>query len=95
MKLGKTLDLSKCFYDKDHWSHPDLKEGQLYIAYRFYEKWKKGIWMIGTFKTVGIMPYLFFVSDNVHGRGEEHVLCILKNSSPIQEGWKHIQEVIV
>ena len=72
MKLGKNLDLSKCFYDKDHWTHPDLKEGQLYIIQRLSDSGTDWFYCIE-------MPFM----------------GVDKDKSPIQDGWKHIQEVIV
>jgi hypothetical protein len=88
LKLGKVLDLSKCFYDKDHWTHPDLKEDQLYIV--TYTIVKRDNVMMGTFdftnnhwvfRVNGGLPYYFGPYEN--------------DESPIQEGWKHIQEVIL
>ena len=73
MKLGKVLDLNKCIYDKDHWTHPDLKEGQLYIIQRLSDS--------GT--------DWFYVNRHPMFIGVD------KDKSPIQEGWKYIQEVIV
>lgn len=96
MKLGKVIDLNKCFYDKDHWTHPDLKEGQLYIVH------VKGLgdsWHIvtGTFK-FGKMEFYqedpvcwnFTISCSDFG---VH-LGYDKLDNPKDE-WKHIQEVIV
>jgi hypothetical protein len=94
MKLGKTLDLSKCFYDKDHWTHPDLKEGHLYIISLADEK----IIFLGDFRV--FHPKHKWNMHNHWRFYVSHVDCDFpfgyqKDKSPIQEGWKHIQEVIL
>ena len=85
MKLGKTLDLSKCFYDKDHWTHPDLKEGQLYIV-QWHHLIITGRFAFGLRKDNKIL-FIPCLSEAEIKFGIE--------KSPLQEGWKHIQEVIV
>lgn len=90
MKLGKVLDINKCFYDKDHWNHPDLKVRQLYIVCRG-PKSKKESWMIGTFFFADV--HCFFTSN---GAGERYRFGFYdERVNPYQEGWKHIQEVII
>lgn len=85
MKLGKILNLSKCFYDKDHWTHPDFKEGQLYIVQK-HDTWYLGYFVKDlnkwVFKSNGSVGY--FLVFGVH--------VLLDKTG---EGWKHIQEVIV
>lgn len=86
MKLGKTLNLSKCFYDKNHWTHPDLKEGQLYIIKR-----KDSPWLVGEFKH-WTHPYAdFWIFKPNYGA----TTIQLSSGKHPKEGWKHIQEVIV
>lgn len=102
MKLGKVLDLSKCVYDKDHWTHSDLKEGQLYLVkyidlyklYRYMRK-TKFIRKLGTF-TLCPFGWVFNAKGYSSSKGP-HILYFHETDkiSPIQSGWKHIQEVIV
>lgn len=88
MKLGKVLDLNNCYYNKDEddWTHPDLKEDQLYIVK--YDD----VWLLGDFTHWG-PPYATFWQFNPNW-GATH--CQLSTGQhPKKDGWKHIQEVLV
>jgi len=88
MKLGKTLDLSKCFYDKDHWTHPDLKRGKTHYYVIVYNDTIN----LGYFyKSKDNEGKIWFRTDD----GCSHTQFGWLDESPLQEGWKHIQEVII
>jgi hypothetical protein len=91
IKLGKILDLSKCFYDKDHWTHPDLKEGQLYIIKRIHNEMTS--YLLGYFyKHLSIGNDGFMWAFNQTESRFDYYFDIGKHPSDV---WKHIQEVIV
>ena len=86
MKLGKKLDLDKFFYDKDHWTHPDLKEEQLYIVCL------EEIWALGKFE-LWKPPYS--TKWNFKPAMYSNVSPQLSyGKNPKDEEWTHIQEVI-
>lgn len=87
MKLGKMLDLDKCYYTDDgYWSHLDLKEDQLYIV----ETEDYGITM-GTFH-LWKPPYAR--KWNFHPNMSQITPQFSYGHHPKEDGWKSIQEVI-
>jgi len=87
LKLGKILDLTKCYHDGKHWTHPDLKEDVEYIV-RHEEK---DLWLIGTFTHFG-PPYATFWSFSPNFGCVTVQLSYGKH--PMEEGWQFIQEIL-
>lgn len=103
MKLGKILDLSKCFYKDMHWQHPDLKNGISYLINH------NGIWCIGIFKEKAIWlkcdgrtgpspsDYYWSFTPNGSEYNSIHLNPPLnkdREEKPFENGWKHIQEIL-
>lgn len=94
MKLGKVLDLSKCYYDKDHWTHPDLRERQLYLCKKRNSfSGEDDICIARCIDKSGDKKRDFIFQPTCTSGGR-YLAFSFPEESPIKNGWKHLQEVI-
>jgi len=84
-KLGKILDLDKCYNDGKHWTHPELKEDKLYIVKN------DGNWFLGRFTHWGPPYATFWQFTPVWGSSS---MQLSYGKHPKKDGWKHIQEFL-
>jgi hypothetical protein len=94
MRLGKVLDLSKCYYDKDHWTHPDLKEGRLYLCRKLPIFGDEDDICIARCIDVSDEKKRIFIFQPTCTSGGEYLPFYSLASNPLGS-WKHLQELIV